>query len=118
MKPPTIVILRVKKALCWKRKLVLSKRVASDHTSVEDHTSKNIWAAQIDLDGFKGKKKGHKVRLVGKQGEMDLERVGGGELNMIKTHMNLKRIKKIKSKFCSCDSIGNCKESLVVLHLL
>lgn len=48
--------------------------------------------------------------MVGKQGEMDLGRVGGGELNMIKTRMNLKRIKK--SKFCSCDISGNfAKES-------
>jgi hypothetical protein len=32
-----------------------------DHTPVKDHTSKNIWAAQIGLEGFKKKKKDTKL---------------------------------------------------------
>lgn len=83
----------------------------------EDHTSKNIWAAQIDLDAFK-EKKGHKVRLVGKQGEMDLGRVGGGELNMIKTCMTLKRIKRLKANSVVVTVVETLQKSLIVLYLL
>lgn len=49
---------------------------------------------------------------------MDLGTVGGGELNMIKTCMNLKRIKKLKANSVVVTVVETLQKSLIVLYLL
>lgn len=58
-----------------------SLNVVVCHSPVECHASKNIYAAQVGLDGFKTKTK-RKQNWTGKEG-VDL---GGVGVNMIKTH--------------------------------
>lgn len=60
---------------------------------MEDHTSKNIWAAQTSLGEFKDKKDGN---LSGYKRGMDLGRVGG-EYDQDTLYETLKRTSKVLS---------------------
>lgn len=69
---------------------VFCKSVAPD-APVDDHTSRNIWAAQLGLD--RNKSAPSRVwRRVRREGGMDLGRVGGGTMNLVKTYYILKEL--------------------------